>query len=109
MKIASEIDNSAEIIWGATIDPNLSNRIRVIVVLSDVHSPLTESDGLYYSKSELESLLSDLDSPFSLISPNNKSESDSKRSFPTARFSVQDEFDLPEENKKSRKKFLGLF
>ncbi|MHA2075173.1 MAG: cell division protein FtsZ, partial [Candidatus Hodarchaeales archaeon] len=109
MKIASEIDNSAEIIWGATIDPDLGNKIRVIVVLSDVHSPLTENNGLYYSKSELESLLSDLDSPFSVISPNDRSASDSKRSFPTARFSVQDENNLPEEHKKSRKKILGLF
>lgn len=109
MKIASEIDNSAEIIWGATIDPDLGNKIRIIVILSDVHSPLTESDGLYYSKSELESLLADLDSPFSIISPNEKSATESRRSFPTARFSVQDENNLPEENKKSRKKILGLF
>ena len=30
MKISSEIDNSAEIIWGATIDPDLGSKIRVI-------------------------------------------------------------------------------
>jgi cell division protein FtsZ len=108
MKIASDIDNSAEIIWGATIDPELGHKIRVIVVLSDVHSPLTESDGLYYSKNELESLLSDLDSPFSIISSTNSQSPESKRGLPTARFSVQDET-KPEESKKNRKKILGLF
>ncbi len=108
MKIAAEIDNSAEIIWGATIDPDLGNNIRVIVVLSDVHSPLTESDGLYYSKSDLESLLSDLDSPFSVISPPKTQKTEQRRGFPTARFTIEEEpRDL--DNKKGRKKLFGLF
>jgi len=108
MKIAAEIDNSAEIIWGATIDPELGSKIRVIVILSDVHSPLTESDGLYYSNNELESLLSDLDSPFSIIAPTKKQSSEQKRGLPTAKFSIQDET-TPEEGKKDRKKIFGLF
>ena len=108
MKIAAEIDNSAEIIWGATIDPELGSKIRVIVILSDVHSPLTESDGLYYSNNELESLLSDLDSPFSIITSNKKQSSEPKRGLPTAKFSIQDDT-TPEESKKDRKKIFGLF
>ncbi|NHJ00673.1 MAG: cell division protein FtsZ [Candidatus Heimdallarchaeota archaeon] len=108
MKIAAEIDNSAEIIWGATIDPDLGNNIRVIVVLSDVHSPLTESDGLYYSKSDLESLLSDLDSPFSVISPKKTQKHETRKGFPTARFTIEEEPQDPE-NKKNRRKFFGLF
>ena len=108
MKIAAEIDSSAEIIWGATIDPELGSKIRVIVVLSDVHSPLTENDGLYYSNSELESLLSDLDSPFSIITTTKKQLSEPKRGLPTAKFSIQDDT-TPEESKKDRKKIFGLF
>lgn len=108
MKIAAEIDNSAEIIWGATIDPELGSKIRVIVILSDVHSPLTESDGLYYSNNELESLLSDLDSPFSIIATTKKQSSEPKRGLPTAKFSIQDDT-TPEESKKDRKKIFGLF
>ncbi|UCE14886.1 MAG: cell division protein FtsZ [Candidatus Heimdallarchaeota archaeon] len=108
MKIAAEIDNSAEIIWGATIDPELGSKIRVIVVLSDVHSPLTETDGLYYSPSDLESLLSDLDSPFSVISTQKTQIADTNKGFPTARFIVEDETNT-EDPKKGRKKFLGLF
>ncbi len=108
MKIATEIDNSAEIIWGATIDPDLGNKIRVIVVLSDVHSPLTETDGLYYSKSDLELLLSDLDSPFSVISSAKRQKTESNKEFPSARFTIDEDVDT-NEIKKSRKKFLGLF
>jgi len=108
MKIATEIDNSAEIIWGATIDPELGQKIRVIVVLSDVHSPLTENEGLYYSNSDLESLLSGLDSPFSIISSQRNQQSDTKNPFPSARFSIEDE-DGFRETKKKRRKFLGIF
>jgi cell division protein FtsZ len=108
MKIATEIDNSAEIIWGATIDPELGSHIRVIVVLSDVHSPLTESDGLYYSKSDLESLLSDLDSPFSVISAQKTKKLNSNKGIPSARFSIEDDTNIPE-SKKNKKKFFGLF
>jgi cell division protein FtsZ len=108
MKIATEIDNSAEIIWGATIDPDLGNKIRVIVVLSDVHSPLTETDGLYYSKSDLESLLSDLDSPFSVISTSKRQQDNTNKEFPAARFIIDDETNL-DETKKPKKRFLGLF
>ncbi|MFX0185336.1 MAG: cell division protein FtsZ [Candidatus Hodarchaeota archaeon] len=107
MKIATEIDNSAEIIWGATIDPDLGSRIRIIVVLSDVHSPLTENDGLYYSNSDLEALLSDLDSPFSVIS-SQKQQLNSKKGFPAARFTIEDDSSA-DEPKKERKKFLGIF
>ena len=108
MKIATEIDNSAEIIWGATIDPELGNKIRVIVVLSDVHSPLTENDGLYYSKGDLESLLADLDSPFSVISARNHNSVEIEGSLPSASFSI-DEEQLDNDFKPRRKKFLGLF
>ena len=108
MKIAAEIDNSAEIIWGATIDPELGNKIRIIVVLSDVHSPLTESNGLYYSKNDLESLLSDLDSPFSVISAQKMEENEQKRGFPSARFTIEDENESMEP-KKNKKRFFGLF
>ncbi|MFX0149264.1 MAG: cell division protein FtsZ [Candidatus Hodarchaeota archaeon] len=107
MKIATEIDNSAEIIWGATIDPELGNKIRIIVVLSDVHSPLTENDGLYYSNSDLEALLSDLDSPFSIISAQKQQQDSLKKGFP-ARFSIEDD-SISDEPKKERKKFLGIF
>jgi len=107
MKIATEIDNSAEIIWGATIDPDLGSRIRIIVVLSDVHSPLTENDGLYYSNSDLEALLSDLDSPFSVIS-SQKQQLNSKKGFPAARFTIEDD-SSSDEPTKERKKFLGIF
>ncbi len=86
----------------------MGNKIRVIVVLSDVHSPLTENDGLYYSNSDLESLLSDLDSPFSVISPQKRGAYESKQGFPSARFSIEDEHSS-NEPKKERKKFLGLF
>ena len=108
MKIATEIDNSAEIIWGATIDPDLGNKIRVIVVLSDVHSPLTENEGLYYSKSDLESLLADLDSPFSVISSKNRDSGELRNNLPSARFSLEDDQDTSE-GKTRKKKFLGLF
>jgi cell division protein FtsZ len=108
MKIATEIDNSAEIIWGATIDPDLGNKIRVIVVLSDVHSPLTENEGLYYSKSDLESLLADLDSPFSVITSKNRDEDGLRNSLPSARFSIEGEEDIGE-GKSRKKKFLGIF
>ncbi|MHA2290290.1 MAG: hypothetical protein ACXABG_16005, partial [Promethearchaeota archaeon] len=108
MKIATEIDNSAEIIWGATIDPDLGNKIRVIVVLSDVHSPLTENEGLYYSKSDLESLLADLDSPFSVISSKNRDSEEIRNNLPSARFSIEGDQDSGE-RKTRKKKFLGLF
>jgi cell division protein FtsZ len=108
MKIATEIDNSAEIIWGATIDPELGNKIRVIVVLSDVHSPLTENDGLYYSKGDLESLLADLDSPFSVISARNQNSDEIDGTLPSASFSIDDE-QLDSDFKPRKKKFLGLF
>ena len=108
MKIASEIDNSAEIIWGATIDPELGNKIRIIVVLSDVHSPLTENEGLYYSKSDLESLLSDLDSPFSVISPNKREQREIENDLPSARFTIEGEMG-DRESKRNRKKRFGLF
>jgi cell division protein FtsZ len=107
MKIATEIDNSAEIIWGATIDPELGSKIRIIVVLSDVHSPLTENDGLYYSNNDLEALLSDLDSPFSIISAQKQQQDTLKKGFP-ARFSIDDD-STSDEPKKERKKFLGIF
>ncbi len=109
MKIATEIDNSAEIIWGATIDPDLGNKIRVIVVLSDVHSPLTETEGLYYSKSDLESLLADLDSPFSIITSRDKETGKQDTGLPSARFSIEGDSDDLGEVKSSRKKFFGLF
>lgn len=108
MKIATEIDNSAEIIWGATIDPELGNKIRVIVVLSDVHSPLTENDGLYYSKGDLESLLADLDSPFSVISARNHNSDEIDGNLPSASFSI-DEEQRDSDFKPRKKKFLGLF
>jgi len=107
MKIATEIDDSAEIIWGASIDPELSNKIRVIVVLSDVHSPLTDSGGYYYPKGELDSLLEDIDSPFSIISSQKGKQSEAKRGFPSARFVIDDE--SPVEQGKPKKRFLGLF
>ena len=109
MKIATEIDNSAEIIWGATIDPDLGNKIRVIVVLSDVHSPLTENEGLYYSKSDLESLLADLDSPFSIITTQDRESKTQDHGLPSARFSIEGDSETLGEVKKNRKKFLGLF
>jgi cell division GTPase FtsZ len=108
MKIAAEIDNSAEIIWGATIDPELGNKIRIIVVLSDVHSPLTENDGLYYSKSDLESLLSDLDSPFSVISSKKREQSEIEKDLPSARFTIEGEMG-DRMSKINRKKRFGLF
>ncbi|WP_455140111.1 cell division protein FtsZ [Candidatus Hodarchaeum mangrovi] len=107
MKIATEIDDSAEIIWGASIDPELSNKIRVIVVLSDVHSPLTDSGGYYYPKGELDSLLEDIDSPFSIISSQKGKKSEPKRGFPSARFVIDD--DSPVAQGKPKKRFLGLF
>jgi cell division protein FtsZ len=109
MKIATEIDNAAEIIWGATIDPDLGNKIRVIVVLSDVHSPLTENEGLYYSKSDLESLLADLDSPFSIISSRNRDVDKQDTKLPSARFSIEGDTEDLREIKSPKKKFLGLF
>jgi cell division protein FtsZ len=108
MKIASEIDNSAEIIWGATIDPELGNKIRIIVVLSDVHSPLTENDGLYYSKSDLESLLADLDSPFSVITTKKREQGELEKDLPSARFTIEGEMG-ERESKVNRKKRFGLF
>ncbi|MHA1942649.1 MAG: cell division protein FtsZ [Candidatus Hodarchaeales archaeon] len=108
IKIATEIENSAEIIWGATIDPELGNKIRVIVVLSDVHSPLTENNGLYYSKGDLESLLADLDSPFSVISSRNRNSDENEGNLPSAHFSIEDDHGK-DELKPRKKKFLGLF
>ena len=109
MKIATEIDNAAEIIWGATIDPDLGNKIRVIVVLSDVHSPLTENEGLYYSKTDLEALLADLDSPFSIISSRSRDTDKHDTKLPSARFSIEGDSEDLGELKSPRKKFLGLF
>ena len=109
MKIATEIDNAAEIIWGATIDPDLGNKIRVIVVLSDVHSPLTENEGLYYSKTDLEALLADLDSPFSIISSRNKEVDKQDTKLPSSRFSMEGDPEDLREMKSPKKKFLGLF
>ncbi|MHA1166478.1 MAG: cell division protein FtsZ, partial [Candidatus Hodarchaeales archaeon] len=43
-KIADEIDPKAEIIWGASIQPELGNSIRVIAILSDVQSTFTRQD-----------------------------------------------------------------
>ena len=43
-KIAGEIDPEAEIIWGASIQPELGNSIRVIAILSDVQSTFTRQD-----------------------------------------------------------------
>ncbi|MHA1972374.1 MAG: cell division protein FtsZ [Candidatus Hodarchaeales archaeon] len=108
MKIATEIDDSAEIIWGASISPELGNKIRVIVVLSDVHSPLTDSGGYYYPKSELDSLLEDIDSPFSIISAKNTQKSNNKRGLPSARFVIEEEH-TKENSNKERKRFLGIF
>lgn len=107
MKIATEIDNSAEIIWGATINPDLGNRIRVIVVLSDVHSPLTGNDGLYYSNNDLSALLPDLDTPFSVVSMQKLSNSKEKKNIQASPFDLENK--ILNETKKTRKKFLGLF
>lgn len=107
MKIATEIDNSAEIIWGATINPDLGNKIRVIVVLSDVHSPLTGQDGLYYSNHDLSALLPDINTPFSVVSTQKKSGSKGNLNLPSAPFSLENR--ISDESKKTRKKFLGLF
>ncbi|MFW9779156.1 MAG: cell division protein FtsZ [Candidatus Heimdallarchaeota archaeon] len=107
MKIATEIDNSAEIIWGATINPDLGNRIRVIVVLSDVHSPLTGNDGLYYSNNDLSALLPDLDTPFSVVSMQKLSDSKEKKNIKTSPFNLENK--ILHDAKKPRKKFLGIF
>jgi cell division protein FtsZ len=107
MKIATEIDNSAEIIWGATINPDLGNRIRVIVVLSDVHSPLTGQDGLYYSNNDLSALLPDLDTPFSVVSMQKVSDSKENQNINSSPFNLKNK--IPDDSKKARKKFLGLF
>ena len=39
--ITERIAPGAEVIWGAGVDPDLGDSIRVIALLSNVHSPFT--------------------------------------------------------------------
>ncbi|MFX1250443.1 MAG: cell division protein FtsZ [Promethearchaeota archaeon] len=42
-KISIKIDPDAEVIWGASIEPDLNNSLRIICILSGVRSSLTET------------------------------------------------------------------
>ncbi|MFX0094100.1 MAG: cell division protein FtsZ [Candidatus Hodarchaeota archaeon] len=41
-KISNQIDPNAEVIWGASIEPELNNTLRIICILSEVYSSLTK-------------------------------------------------------------------
>ncbi|MFX0062640.1 MAG: cell division protein FtsZ [Candidatus Hermodarchaeota archaeon] len=43
LKISNQIDPDAEVIWGASIEPDLTNSLRIICILSGVRSSLTEA------------------------------------------------------------------
>ncbi|MFX1533517.1 MAG: cell division protein FtsZ [Promethearchaeota archaeon] len=43
LKISNQIDPDAEVIWGASIEPDLNNTLRIICILSGVRSSLTEA------------------------------------------------------------------
>ncbi len=45
--VRSQIDPNAHIIWGATVDPELNDKIRLIVILSDLDSAILNGDFYY--------------------------------------------------------------
>ncbi|MFW9994432.1 MAG: cell division protein FtsZ [Candidatus Odinarchaeota archaeon] len=64
-RIASEIDPDAEIIWGASIQPDLGSNLRVIAILSDVQSTFTRQDISTLNQAEtIRSLLDEFPSMF---------------------------------------------
>ncbi|MFX0113552.1 MAG: cell division protein FtsZ [Candidatus Hodarchaeota archaeon] len=46
LRISNEIEQEAEIIWGASVEPTLGSTVRVIAILSDVKSMFTEDPAL---------------------------------------------------------------
>jgi len=52
--VSSRLDPNATIIWGATIDENLENTVRVLLVITGVQSRIEFTDtGLRRKKTEL--------------------------------------------------------
>ena len=62
-KIQNRIDPEAEIIWGASVGPELQNSIRVIVIISDIDSNFTK-EGVFKLKNPSENLAQDLQHQF---------------------------------------------
>ena len=75
-KIQTRIDTEAEIIWGASIDPNLHDTLRVIALISDIDSNF-EKEGVFQLKNDAEDLAQGLTKN---SQNNNKNKLDSYRS-----------------------------
>lgn len=103
MKVVSEIDNTAEIIWGAAIDKDLGNKLRLIVILSDVNSSLTNYNGIYCQNHDLDFLLGDSKSPFSVFNLNSRKKAKSDDSVNFNR-----ENDPENSSKKDKKRFFSF-
>ncbi|MFW9930878.1 MAG: cell division protein FtsZ [Candidatus Thorarchaeota archaeon] len=85
-KIQEKIDPSAEIIWGASINENLKDSIRVIALISDIDSNF-EKDGVFQLKNDAQDIAKNL------INKNNRFEQSNSAKFLQAQ----------------KKKFFSLF
>ncbi|MHA2295980.1 MAG: cell division protein FtsZ [Candidatus Hodarchaeales archaeon] len=103
-RIASEIDPDAEIIWGASIQPELGNSLRVIALLSDVQSTFTRQDISTLNQAEsIRSLLDEFPSMFE--APDT-----TMAAYQAARTDLLSKRSLKEHRgKNSRKKRFGIF
>ncbi len=123
--ISQRIDKNAEIIWGASIKPELHNAIRVISIISYAKSNLADEPSIssYYSTYNLREILppdpfeTDETFPEDLTrSPRMMgSQPDNRRTLQRPRFHILQDvendlfFKAKAKNKNKRNKFLRLF
>lgn len=99
--ISKEIETDAEIIWGAAVQPDLNGSVRVIVVLSDVRSPILESDITVFDD-DIDQILSDVKQGFT----NDLSKNFENRNWSQKRNNNRKNVDSKSKNNNSFKKLF---